>query len=90
MLDGMREIWISARERVSGAVPAGGWLRGIGGVLGFYLVVTLILGMYWSLSPARFDVEANTQAFAEEHGSRVVTGSATTATLIGVAETLLD
>jgi hypothetical protein len=46
--------------------------------------------MYWSKAPARFDVEARAAQYAEEDGARVATGSATTAALIGVMETMLD
>jgi hypothetical protein len=70
--------------------PAGGWFRGIAGVLGVYLLVTLILGMYWSLAPGAFDVQERAETFAAENNSSVVTGSVTAVTLIAVAETLLD
>ncbi len=90
MLEGLKESWTSAKERVLSAAPDGGWVRGVVGVLGIYLIVTILLGMYWSLAPSEFDVQERAQAFAAEHGTEMVTGSVTTATLIGVAETLLD
>jgi hypothetical protein len=83
----------SIRNRYNALVDdseAGGWLRWLGVALGIYLVVTILLGMYWSLAPAMFDVQERAAQFAGEHGIEVVTGSTTTATLIGVAQTLLD
>lgn len=69
---------------------AGGWLRWLGVGLGIYLAITILLGMYWSLAPAMFNVEDQAAEFAGERGIDVVTGSTTTAALIRVAETLLD
>ena len=69
---------------------AGGWLRWLGVGLSIYLALTILLGMYWSLAPAMFDVEDQAAEFAGERGIDVVTGSTTTAALIRVAETLLD
>jgi len=55
-----------------------------------YLVVTLILGIYWSREPALFSVTKQAEKLAKLQGHKVVTGTTTTATLIKVAETLLD
>jgi hypothetical protein len=71
-------------------LPANTWFLWSGRALGVYLLITILLGMYWSLAPGRFDVEQRAADFAAEIGMEVVTGSTTTATLIGVAETLLD
>jgi hypothetical protein len=46
--------------------------------------------MYWSLAPARFDVRENAAAYAAQDNREVVTGSVTTAALMGVMETMLD
>jgi hypothetical protein len=67
-----------------------GWLRGLGIALVVYLLIALLLGVYWSFPPSAFDVRERTAEFAAERGTEVVTGLTTTATLIGVAETLLD
>ena len=90
MLEGLKQRWASVRESMSISAPAGGWLRGVIGVLGIYLIVTVLLGMYWSLPPSHFDVQDRAREFAAENGIEVVTGSVTTSALIGVAETLLD
>lgn len=63
------------------------WLCGI---LACYLLVTIVLGMYWSMAPAPFDVKEKAADYAVESGGAVVTGSVTTAALMGVVDTLLE
>ncbi len=53
-------------------------------------LLLLILGWYWSREPSIFDVQARAETRAEQDGLPIVTGFLTTATLIEVAETLLD
>ena len=65
-------------------------LRWVGGALGLYLLLCILVGIYWSMVPARFDVQEKAAAYAAEDGGTVVTGSVTTAALMGVMETLLD
>lgn len=55
-----------------------------------YLLVAIGMGMYWSLTPDHFDPRDKAAQYAAEDGGEVVTGSVTTATLMGVMETLLD
>lgn len=55
-----------------------------------YLLVVLFLGFYWSSTPSLFDVKDNAQQQATALNTKVVTGFTTTATVIHVAETLLD
>lgn len=78
------------RDNLEGWVPQGGMRKVLAIVLGVYLLVTIVLGMYWSITPPQFDVQAKAQALAAEKGGEVVTGSVTTGALIGVMETLLD
>jgi len=59
-------------------------------VLAVYLVITSLLGIYWSSEPALFSVREHTRALASEMEREPVTGFATTATMIRLAETLLD
>ncbi|MFV0277005.1 MAG: DUF2333 family protein [Parahaliea sp.] len=77
----------------------GDWRSGMGeggrwkwplGLLLAYLLVALLLGMYWSMSPGGFDVSDQAARLAAEQEGKVVTGSTTTAALVGVMETLLD
>ncbi len=90
MFDSIRERWSALLETLAALAPDGGWLRGIAGSLGVYVIVTVVLGLYWSLSPGAFDVKENAQTFASENGSVLVTGSVTAATLVTVTETLLE
>ena len=71
-------------------LPQGGARNVLVLVFGVYLLGAMLLGMYWSIAPAQFDVQERTQALATKEGSSVVTGSVTTGALIGVMETLLD
>jgi hypothetical protein len=61
------------------------------GLLAITLVIVLTgIGIYWSRTPASFDVVANAQAMAERDHEHLVPGYVTTATLITVMSTLLD
>lgn len=55
-----------------------------------YLVITVVMGMFWSLTPDHFDPREKAAEYAAEDGGQVVTGSVTTAALMGVMETLLE
>lgn len=77
------------RDKLDNLLP-GGRLFGIGlTLLGVYLAVCLLVGMYWSLAPAAFDVKEAAAGYAAETSGEVVTGSVTTATLMKVMDTLL-
>ncbi len=59
-----------------------------------YLLVITILAIFWSRSPATFDVREKAATLAGGDGgsdaARLVTGTYTTAAAIGIAETLLN
>ncbi|HEY6131703.1 MAG TPA: DUF2333 family protein, partial [Halioglobus sp.] len=78
------------RDSLANSLPQRGLGKGLAVVLALYLLGAILLGMYWSVAPAPFDVQARAQALAAEGGGTVVTGSATTGALIGVMETLLQ
>ena len=78
------------RDSIADYLPKGGIVRPLALVLGVYLLVAVILGMYWSISPGEFDVQEKAAAYAAEDGGSMVTGSVTTGTLMGVVETLLE
>ncbi len=61
-----------------------------GGLIGAYLVLCLVLAWWWNHEPDLFDVRENAAAHAQAANRDLVTGYITTATLIRVAETLLD
>ncbi len=58
--------------------------------VGVYLLVCLALAWWWDYEPDTFDVTEHSAAHAEAHGRPLVIGYTTTATLIRLAETLLD
>ncbi|MBU3058830.1 DUF2333 family protein, partial [Pseudomonas indica] len=69
----------------------GVWLsRAPGLLLGLYLLITLVLGWYWSQEPGFFPVQQNAQAAAERAQRQLVGGYTTVETLKKVASTLLD
>jgi len=74
------------RDTIADYLPAGGFARPLGAVLMLYLLVTVLLGIYWSFPPGEFDVEERAATYSAEEGGRVVTGSVTTAALMGVME----
>ena len=93
LLERLRHYWqkISRRGYESGAeegVRSAAWWGGM--ALALLLVVFLLLSFYWSREPAEFDVTENAKAMAAVAGRPVVTGYTTTATLVRVADTLLD
>ena len=55
-----------------------------------YLIVVIILGFYWSRSPGVYDVREQALSLVNHDESKLVTGTATTATAIRIGETLLD
>lgn len=55
-----------------------------------YLAIVAIVGIYWSRRPALFDVKAHALALVNGDAQKLVVGTATTATAIGIGETLLD
>jgi len=55
-----------------------------------YLLIAMVLGIYWSSEPDTFSVRDHTRTLASTMDREPVTGFATTATMIRIAETLLD
>ncbi|TWC41267.1 hypothetical protein FBY03_10212 [Pseudomonas sp. SJZ079] len=69
----------------------GGWLgRALGGLLVIYLLLTLVVGWYWSQEPEMFPVQQRAQAAAQKAHRQMVNGYTTVETLKQVASTLLD
>ncbi len=71
-------------------MPQHSIVRGVLVALVIYLLVAVLLGIYWSMTPKPFDVGERAARYAAEDGGTVVTGSVTTATLMGIVETLLE
>lgn len=59
-------------------------------LLVIYLLVSVIVGMYWSSEPESFSVREHTRSVANAMEREPVTGFATTVTMIRIAETLLE
>lgn len=59
-------------------------------ILVTYLIVTLILGMYWSREPDTFNVQQTALARAGDDENKLVTGYYYTSTLIEIGDTLLN
>ncbi|MAP32128.1 MAG: hypothetical protein CMG81_06220 [Marinobacter sp.] len=55
-----------------------------------YLLIAMVLGIYWSSEPDTFSVRDHNRTLASTMDREPVTGFATTATMIRIAETLLD
>ena len=64
--------------------------RVAGGLIGIYLVIVLLFAWWWDYEPDLFDVRTNAAEHAREHNQALVTGYISTATMITLAETLLD
>ena len=62
----------------------------LGIVLAAYLLITFILGAYWSMMPGDFAVRDNAATMSEAEVQPVVVGATTTASLIRVTSILLD
>jgi hypothetical protein len=78
------------RDGIYDFFPDGTTSRWVLLVIFLYLLLTIALGIYWSITPDHFDPGEQAAHYAAEDGGNVVTGSVTTATLMGVAETLLE
>ena len=78
----------SLRNLADDYLPQGRWVSITGVLLAVYLLVVLVLGLYWSIEPATFDVRANAQRYTLNNEAPV-TGAMTTAALAGVVDTLL-
>lgn len=61
-----------------------------GGILGVLLLLISLLGFIWDNEPDLFDVSAAADRLANEQGVQRVTGTATVATVVSMAEVLLS
>ena len=80
------KFWQSSDGTSNGPLAA----RLIGGLIGVYLVLMLMLAWWWNYEPGLFDVRDNAASHALANDRELVTGYTTTATLIRLGETLLD
>lgn len=78
------------KERLEDMNMGSGLRKTILSVFVIYLIVTLVLSYMWSSEPSTFSVEQHAHQLAAELGVEPVVGFTTTATLMKVAETMLD
>jgi len=64
--------------------------RVAGGLLAVYLIIVLLLGWWWDHEPDLFGVRESAADLAAERSQQLVVGYITTATLIRMAQTLLN
>ncbi len=86
----VKETLADWRDGLADLLPDTRPVRWIVLAVAVYLLIALVLGMYWSLTPDHFDPREKASSYALEDGGEVVTGSVTTAALMGVMETLLE
>lgn len=89
--------WTTIKQKFSSVLSlfsfsggSGFWKKLIITGLGFVLILTLLIGVYWSREPAPFSVSQNIEQRLSATASEYVVGSAVAAALATVAETLLE
>ncbi len=87
-MSALGERWRQWREGAGDFVGHSMTPRLIGGAVLLLLLLSLVLGIYWSREPATFEVRAVAEIAAA--GVALPTGFTTATTLIHVSETLLD
>jgi hypothetical protein len=70
--------------------PGRGLVIALAALLGAYLLVCIVLGMYWSRTPDFFSVQQHARDAAQSSQRQMTTGYTTVETLKQVAATLLD
>lgn len=80
--------WQSLKEKLSPSTSS--WRRMVLLLIAFIGIWIVLLGLYWSREPAPFSVAENVSNKLGVSNSQPVTGTAMAATLIKVAETMLD
>ncbi|MDX1633336.1 MAG: DUF2333 family protein [Marinobacter sp.] len=90
MLSRVKGFFRDRKDDVEDFTGGGRTAKVVVALLLLYLLVTIILGIYWSDEPETFSVREHTRQVAEQMNREPVTGFATTSTLIRLAETLLE
>lgn len=85
----VRDAAADWRDGIANFLPGGRGIKILLAVVLAYLLLAAFVGMYWSIAPAPFDVRAKAEVYTMEGGGKVVTGSVTTAALMGVMDALL-
>lgn len=93
IVDRLREKFLpGGTPSLAGQMPPlpRGRLGAVGGAILALITVELFLGLYWSLTPAEFDVNENARELLVPPQETPMTGQVTTGALIRAVETLLD
>lgn len=86
----MKDFWVERWEDIQDYLGGGTVAKIIGGLVGLYLAAAVVIGWYWSWEPEPFPVVEQAQSKVEALGGKPGRGYATTATLIGLVDTLLE
>jgi hypothetical protein len=86
-LDNLKAKFTDTMETSS---SGGAYLKGLGGFATILLTAMGVVGYIWDNEPDVFDVSENAAALIEQHAIQQVTGSVTTATMIKLADVLLN
>ncbi|TCK03125.1 DUF2333 family protein [Marinobacterium mangrovicola] len=89
-MDSLQRIWLKFWDGLVARLGKGRVAKALAVLVGIYLLVTIVVGIYWSFEPDSFDGAAVAQAEAEAAGESVVVGYQTTSVLIHEMETLLN
>ena len=92
MREGVSSLFYRDRYQTEWDQPTGfsRLVRIIMAVFALYAVIVIVLGILWSFEPDPFPIQQNMEDKLALNRRDYVVGAATTSTLIGVAETLLD
>jgi len=90
VIEGLSDFVRHRKEDFQDYLGGGTLAKIIGIALGAYLLLSVILGFWWSDEPDVIDVKNYAQEQADELQREVVTGFTTTATMIYLIEHLLD
>ncbi|RLQ21147.1 DUF2333 family protein [Seongchinamella sediminis] len=89
-MNAMKETLLDWRDGLVDLLPDTRPVRWVLLLLALYLLIAMVLGIVWSLTPEHVDPREKAAQYAAEDGGEIVTGSATTAALMGVMEVLLE
>lgn len=79
------------RQSLLARSPGTGTLGAVAAaVVAVYLAICVLLGWWWDYEPDTFDVHAHARSHAEGNDRPLVIGYTTTATVLRIAETLLE
>jgi hypothetical protein len=91
MLSRVKSFFQERRADVDDYAGGGGKVaKAIIGLILLYILISLVLGFFWSDEPETFSVRGYTSQVADQMQVEPVTGFTTTTTIIKVAETILE